>query len=234
MGKAAAQLAVSQPAHIQGDYGFGARAERASPRPHPSGVEPTIYGSALLKWSVTVFDDLRQGVDEIDFLADPTAGELRFGTSEVMMAALVPAVIDRVSREYPRMVFRVLQAASVAQQYGDLRARNVDFIFGRLATPVVDEDLNVEILSEDRLSIVAGIDSKWQRRRKINPAELINEPWALPPYDSFIGSIVKEAFLAKGLDLPRQTVTSNAVQLIIAMVATGRFLGVCCRYRSFD
>jgi DNA-binding transcriptional LysR family regulator len=53
-----------------------------------------------------------------------------------------------------------------------------------------------------------------------------NELWALPPYDLLAGAIVKEAFRAKGLDPPRQAAMSNTLQLISAMVATGRFLGV--------
>jgi DNA-binding transcriptional LysR family regulator len=226
MGKAGARLAVSQPAISKAitdlERVMGVRLLDRSRR----GVEPTTYGSALVKWSVTVFDNLKQSVDEIDFLADPSAGELRVGTSEVMLRALVPTVIDRLSRRYPRMLFSVLMSANTTAQYSDLRARNVDLVFGRLVAPVIDDDLNVEILCEDQLCVVAGMNSIWQRRRRIEAAELINEPWALPPYDSFIGSVVKEAFRAKGLDPPRQTAMSNTVQLIIAMVATGRFLGV--------
>ena len=45
------------------------------------GVEPTIYGRALLNGGVTVFDELRQRVQEIEFLKDPTAGELRIGAT---------------------------------------------------------------------------------------------------------------------------------------------------------
>jgi hypothetical protein len=41
------------------------------------GVEPTIYGRALLKGGVAIFGDLRTSVSEIEFLSDPTAGELR-------------------------------------------------------------------------------------------------------------------------------------------------------------
>ena len=37
------------------------------------GVEPTLC--TLLKWAGAVFDDLCQGVREIEFLADPTGGE---------------------------------------------------------------------------------------------------------------------------------------------------------------
>src|SRR6267154_665391 len=127
MGKAATQLAVSQPAISKAitdlERVLGVRLLDRSRR----GVEPTIYGSALLKWSVAVFDNLRQGIDEIDSLADPTAGELRVGTTEAMTAGLVPAVIDRLSRQHPRMVFSVSQAPAVAQLNQDLRERNIDF-----------------------------------------------------------------------------------------------------------
>src|SRR5215831_2806864 len=37
------------------------------------GIAPTEYGRALLKCGLAVFDDLRQGVKNIEFLADPTA-----------------------------------------------------------------------------------------------------------------------------------------------------------------
>jgi DNA-binding transcriptional LysR family regulator len=38
------------------------------------GVTPTEYGRALLNRCVTVFDELRQGVKNIEHLADATAG----------------------------------------------------------------------------------------------------------------------------------------------------------------
>src|SRR5712691_10701285 len=61
----------------------------------PQGVEPTLYGRALRKLAITVFDDLRQGMQEIEFLADPTAGELRIGCNETTTGGLVSAAIDR-------------------------------------------------------------------------------------------------------------------------------------------
>src|SRR5262245_25932428 len=71
----------------------------------PQGVEPTLYGRALRKLAVTVFDDLRQGIQEIEFLANPTAGEVRIGCSESMTAGLVSAAISRLSQRYPKFIF---------------------------------------------------------------------------------------------------------------------------------
>jgi DNA-binding transcriptional LysR family regulator len=226
MSKAAEQLAISQPVVSKSvddlEHALGVPLLDRSPQ----GVEPTIYGRAIIGSGVAVFDDLRRGVDQIEFLADPTAGEVRIGCSEIMAAGLLPAVIDRLSRQFPRLVFNVIQAPLIELQYRDLRARNVDLILGRMVTPIADEDLNAEILFDDPLFVVAGTNSKWVRRRRIKPAELLNETWCLPPYDILIGSHIAEAFRAQGLDVPRHTVVSASIQLFSALLATGRFLGV--------
>src|SRR4051812_46227437 len=43
------------------------------------GAEPTVYGAALLKRGVAAFDELKQGVRDIESLVDPTAGDVRIG-----------------------------------------------------------------------------------------------------------------------------------------------------------
>jgi DNA-binding transcriptional LysR family regulator len=171
MGKAAVELSVSQPAISKAiadlEHTIGVRLlDRTG-----QGVEPTRYGEALLKWGSAVFDDLRQGVKEIEFLSDPTTGEVRVGTTEFATAGLVPAVIDRMSRQFPRLEFNVMQARTIELQYRDLRERNVDFILGQIMTPDTDEDLNLDILFDDPLLVVAGLNSKWSKRRSIDAAE---------------------------------------------------------------
>jgi DNA-binding transcriptional LysR family regulator len=226
MSKAAAELAVSQPAISKAiadmEHTFGVRLlERTA-----QGVEPTPYGHALLKWGTAVFDDLRQGVKEIEFLADPTAGEVRIGGTEISTAGLIPAVIDRMRRNHPRVVFDVIQAQSVELQYRDLRDRSIDLILGRMVIPTGDDDLNYDILFDDPLFVVAGVNNKIvRRRRRIDPAGIINEPWCFPR-GAFIRSRLVEAFRSQGLDPPRHVVASNGIQLLIALLATGHFFGV--------
>src|SRR5947209_15373441 len=48
---------------------------------HQHGVEPTAYGKALLARCVAIFDELREGIKNIEYLADPTAGEVRIGAT---------------------------------------------------------------------------------------------------------------------------------------------------------
>src|SRR5262245_16086236 len=82
-----------------------------------SGVEPTPYGRALLKSGVAVFDEMRKGLQQIEFIKQPDAGELRIGSSVVMDSGLLPAIIERFSHDFPRAVLRVLQENVAIQQF---------------------------------------------------------------------------------------------------------------------
>ena len=103
MAKAAAALAISQPAVSKAiadmEHTFGLRLLDRS----RSGIEPTAYGRALVMRGQAVFDELKYGVEELAFLADPTVGDLRIGSTESIAAGFLPAVIERFSREQPRV-----------------------------------------------------------------------------------------------------------------------------------
>src|SRR5215470_8067809 len=93
MAKAAQQLNVTQPAVSKaiGDLEHTLGVRLLDRR--PQGVEPTIYGHALLKRGNAVFDELKQSIRDIEFLADPTVGEVRFGCPETLAGAvLLPAI----------------------------------------------------------------------------------------------------------------------------------------------
>jgi DNA-binding transcriptional LysR family regulator len=189
------------------------------------GAEPTIYGAALLKRGATVFDELREGVKDIEFLVDPTAGEVRIGCHPFLAPTFVAAVIDRVSQRYPRIVFHLV-TAQVENLRHELSERNVDLLVAQRFGPLANERLEFEVLYDDAHVVVVGAQSPWVRRRRIKLTELVNESWALPPPESVLGSIVTEAFRAAGLEYPRTTVFAFPAEVRIALVATGRFLTI--------
>jgi len=178
-----------------------------------------------LKSSVAIFDELRQSIGEIKFLADPTVGELRIACADSMLSGLLPVIITRLSSRHPKLTFHVGQAFSGDQLYRQLRERNVDLILGKFAMPLADTDLQPSILFEERYVVVAGEKNPWVRRRNIRLAELVNERWVLQPSDNNVGRVqVAEMFHACGLDFPAATVFSGSIQLYNALVASGQFL----------
>jgi DNA-binding transcriptional LysR family regulator len=192
---------------------------------HQRGIEPTECGRALLNCGTAVFDDLRQGVKQIEFLADPTAGEVRIGTTAFLAAGFVSALIDRLSRRYPRIKFHVT-SGYIEELHRQLGERTVDLLFVRSAGPIVDDRLAFEFLFDDRYVVAASAKNRLVRRRKIQIAELADESWVLPPPASVIGSIVLEAFRGAGLDYPRATVVTDSPHMRFSLLATGRFITV--------
>ena len=226
MAKAAERLAVSQPVVSQAiadlEHTLGVRLLDRSRR----GAEPTVYGSALVKHGMTAFDALRQGVKEIEFLADSSVGELRIGCPEWIAAGLLPVVLDRLAQQHPRLVFHVDQTIPATSEFRELRQRSIDLVLGRISTPFVAEDLDADILYQERLSVVAGSQNRWARRRKIELAELVDEPWILTPQNELPGSLITEAFHASGLTPPQPKFLSFSVHLRRRLLATGRYLSV--------
>jgi DNA-binding transcriptional LysR family regulator len=226
MARAAEHLAISQPAVSKAiadlENTLGVRL--LDRRPH--GLELTLYGRAFFKRSIAIFNDLTTSVTELEFLADPTAGELRIGTTVAMAAGLVCNIVDRLSRQYPRLAFRVTVGDLPDLQDRELREHDIDLMIGRLPDAIPAEDTETEVLLEETAFVVAGMHSPWTRRRKIELAELINEPWSLSVPESFPGSLVERVFRARGLAHPRTGMRSQSLEMHNALLATGRFLGI--------
>src|SRR5258706_6262 len=224
MAKAAEHLAVSQPAVSDAIANLeAALAVRLLDR-SPQGVKPTIYADALLKRGDVVFDELRQRIKDIEFLANPAAGEVRVGCPE-SLAFLSSAIINRISQRYPEVVVHILTTQPATLEFHELRQRKVDLLLGRISTPLVDDDVDVEVLFEDRLFVVAGARNRWTRRRKIELAELMNERWLLLPANNALSSLIAQAFQARGLTVPLASVTAD-IHVRIHLLASGRFVTI--------
>jgi DNA-binding transcriptional LysR family regulator len=228
MAKAARELAMSQPAVSEAianlEHMLHVRLLDRGPR----GIEPTIYAVAMLKRSATVFDELKQSVRDVEFLSDPTTGELRIASVESITATILPPVIRRFSQQYPSVVLHIDDVPFQAQALSALQDRKYDLVLSRLELPFSDDpvlqDANVEPLFEDQLVVAAGRRSRWARSRRIDLADLIDEPWMLTAPSTWNYDRVAEAFQARGLALPKVSLVTTSVHLRSSLPADGPFI----------
>jgi DNA-binding transcriptional LysR family regulator len=223
MGKAAERLAVSQPSVSKAiadiEHAVGVRLLDRTPK----GVELTNYGRALLRRGMGAFDELRQGIKEIESLADPSAGEVHVGCPEALATGLMNEVINRFSRRYPRVLVNVTAANNLSREFRLLRDRMVDFLIGALPQPFGQDDLKHEVLYRDRAYFLCGNKHKLAKRRRVELADLVNEPWLLPHHSVFT-TYLTQAFLASGLPVPTLGVRSFSVAQRVSLLATNRFV----------
>lgn len=234
MAKAAEQLHLSQPAVSKAiaemEQTLGARLlERGR-----QGVQATPQGLILLQRSLAIHDELRQGLNEIEHLADPSTGEVRVAAPEPIAAGILTELIARFTRKYPRANIAITQTpvASLhllSPRYHDLRERRVDMVLAPIFGGAAEDDLATEKLFEDPSVIATSAKSPWLRRRRVTLADLAGEPWVLQPPDTLAGRTHAEAFEAEGLSVPANTIRSHSVHVQIGLAGSKGYLTILPR-----
>jgi DNA-binding transcriptional LysR family regulator len=224
MAHAAERLALSQPAISKAisdmERTLGATLLDRSSR----GVELTECGRLLVERSRVIFDEVRQGVSDIESASDPTRGQIRLGTTEPL-TVVASEIISRLSGKYPRISYVVTVSDNDTLARG-LRERNLDVLLTRWAPPLVADDLAAEVLFRSPLGVLAERHHPLLRRRNLELAELMGERWTLSPADSFLGRVVVELFGRRGLPLPSCVVTTVSISMRLNLLACGGFLSV--------
>jgi DNA-binding transcriptional LysR family regulator len=207
------------------DQRTGAYPRRASSGAKSARCRSTEYGRTMLNRSHAAFDELRQGVKDIEFLADPTAGEVRIGSTAPLAASFVSTIVDRLHRRHPRMVFHVVTENTDSLQR-ELEERNIDLLVMRRIGPFADDRVSFEVLYDNPYFVAAGAKNPWARRRHVELADLVGELWVLPPARSRFGGLVRDVFRGKGLPCPRPAVIAQGLEMIVNLLGTGRYLAV--------
>lgn len=224
MAKASEHLAITQPVISKSiadlESTLGLRLLDRSSR----GVEPTVYGRALIARSVAVFNDLRTSVNELEFMSEGTGGHLRIGSSDAIAFGMLSAILERLGSRYPRLTFETISGLP----YDDLLAHKIDLVIGRLPNVLPDE-ADVTALYEEEAYIVTGEHNALTRRRKVPLAELVDYPWCGNRFEDFPFSLWADAFRVRGLKMPRNVVVTRSLLTQMSLARTGRFLAILPR-----
>ena len=229
MAKASAHLAISHPvvsktiSDLERTLGVQLFDRNAK------GVELTIYGRALLKCGVTVFDEMRQGLKQIEFLTHPNSGELGIGCTEIAVAGILPGITGRFQKKYPAVNLRMVLTDTATLEFNELRERRVELQIGRMPKSFPNDELTAEPLLDEPFLVVAGADSSWSRRTRLKLPDLANAPWVLPPYDSIPGMLIQEIFRAADVELPHPSIATLSIELTRKLVSDGEYVGLLPR-----
>jgi DNA-binding transcriptional LysR family regulator len=226
MAKAASKLGVSTPSISEAiadlEHSLGVRLlDRSS-----KGVVITRYGEAVLARGRAAFDELRQGIRDIEFIADPHAGELRIGCPEPLASGFLLPVMERLTIDYPRIKFHIEQTRQPSMELPELHERKVDLVLAPLlrdaAQARLRDQLRAEVLFNDRFTLVVGEKSKWARRRKLQLADVVNDPWIMPPLDALDAYFPTAGFTSAGV--PNFVITTLSHHVRMNLVGSGRFI----------
>ena len=179
MAKAAERLALSQPAISKAvsdmEHTLGAPLLDRSSR----GVELTECGRLLVQRARVIFDEVRQGVSDIEHLSDPTRGIVKIGTTEPV-TGVISEIISRLVRKYPRVSYDVM-VSDLDTLVGELRERTRDLVITRWVPPPVAHDLAIQVLFKSPLAVMAARRHPLLLRKKLSLGDLMEQQWTLSP-----------------------------------------------------
>jgi DNA-binding transcriptional LysR family regulator len=223
MRKAAGQLNLSQPAVSKAVAELEDALGLTLLQRGRQGVEPTAFGTALVRRSEALIDGVRDALRELTELADPESGEIRLGAIETVQAGVIGATLSSVLARHPRIrvVMEIGQSADLVDHF--LLRRRIDFAVARpyFALP---PELEGEALFHDRLQVVVGQAHPLARKRKLRLPDLMHENWILSRNEVLHDSPVVEAFRDEGLDLPARLIIAGGLAQRYTMLGTGRFV----------
>jgi DNA-binding transcriptional LysR family regulator len=172
--RAAADLRVSQPglsraiARLERELGT-ALFDREG-----RGVRLSRYGEVFREHALRLVAEEDSARRALALVADPDRGELRLGFLHTQGATLVPDLIRRFRRRYPRVTFRLLQD-STARMEAAVRVGEADFAI--VSPRPADPAFSWWPLVVERLLLAVPAGHRLARRSRVRLADVAGEPF---------------------------------------------------------
>jgi DNA-binding transcriptional LysR family regulator len=155
----------------------------------------------------------------------PTMHGPNVGTSSDHRSTLRAGRMATKFAGHPRVICHVIIGVHETI-CGALEERDVDVVISAITAPFAEDHRQAEALYTGSRFVVAAAENPWARRRRVGLADLMNEPWTLPPPNSLAGAIANDDYRAARLDVPRAAVIIPTDVARLALVAKGRFLTI--------
>lgn len=183
------------------------------------GIAPNHIGLALMRRSGMLVAELAAAQQEAAVMRAGASGLLRIGTFSG--STTLPQGIVELRRRMPQVVVQIREA-QVDQLIADLLQGEIDCIVGAFAPDELNNErldrLQVELLAEDRLCVVASKTHPLARKKKIAWDQLAAQPWILPPRGSLLRRAIVAACLEAGVMAPQACIECLSPLTVLTLV----------------
>ncbi len=171
------------------------------------GLRPNPEGELMIRYARRMIHDLLAAQSEIQQLEQGLTGSVMVGSVQSSASQLLPRSVARLLSQHPGLHVSVQEGES--HMLADaLRAGKLDLLVGRLNTGSAHHDLNVDIISTEPFVVVANCHHPFATREQIDPSELVNEQWILPPRTTPIRHVIDSLFIQHVRQTPARVIDS--------------------------
>ncbi|NNB50136.1 LysR family transcriptional regulator [Pseudomonas fragi] len=178
----------------------------------PRGLLPTRASLDILFPVRRALNELRHIDTDISALQGTLQGVVQVGALPLGRTRILPEAIVRLMREHPGI--QVITNESPFDLLAtELRAGDVDFIFGALRSTAYASDLSGEALLTEEMVVLARRGHPLYSKSTVQ-AELADAQWVLPRAGSPARHMLDDCFTAFGIAPPRPMVECGDMAII--------------------
>lgn len=192
---------------------------------HARGMEPTVYGEVMIRYARGVLHDFAHAGDEMAALAAGASGLVRIGSVMGATPVLLTQGLARFKAGNPRMRVSLQVDTSDLLMPALLRG-DVDVVLGRLPDQFYDEDLEIEQLEGEPMSVVARPGHPLFGLAKVTLADLVAQTWILHPLGSPMRRRVEQALQHASLSAPPDIVETSSILATTSLLEASDMISV--------
>jgi DNA-binding transcriptional LysR family regulator len=215
--RAAEALQMTQPAASKGLKGMEDLLQVRLFQRLSRGMEPTIFGAAMIGHARTALTSLALAHEDIAALKTGLPGQVTIGAIMSPSLSVLPRAIARVKQATPLMRIGVeIETSGVL--LGRLRHGTLDFLVARLRDGDSDAQLHYEELADEPVCVVARVGHPLARAAALELADLASCAWVVAPQGSTLRHRFDIMFRRAGLTPPGNVVETTALLLILPLL----------------
>jgi DNA-binding transcriptional LysR family regulator len=165
----------------------------------------------------TALAEMDRARDEIAALKSGLTGRTVIGAVLNPGMNLVPMAVASLKQRQPRILVRIEIDNSDALVRRLLKGE-LDIVVARLLGSHGAGELSFEPLAVETHGVIARAAHPFPRKRRLDLADLADQPWILPPSGSLLRDRLDAMFVQRGLGPLRNVVETASIQVIISLL----------------
>jgi DNA-binding transcriptional LysR family regulator len=180
-------------------------------------VRITPAGETLLQLAIRVFEDIKETTASITETQEKLTGSVRLVGGMTVSLYVFPSLLKEFRTEHPEVDVKVFTGPT-DRLIRKLRSGGADV--GLITLPIDEPDLVAVPVMREELMLVTYPTHPLAKRSRVEPEDLVRQPFILYEPGSNTRRVIDEFFLRESIR-PRMVMETENVEIIKAMVKTG-------------
>ena len=189
------------------------------------GVEPTVYGEALVRRGEQIARQLGDTLDELRALAGGERGEVVIGTGQTWLHGPLPRALAKLVKRRPGVRVRVVNEP-MPQMLDELRASRLDLVFAPWTEEIDRSAIAWTPILVDDLHVMARRDHPLVHSPPASLGDLDPYGWVLSGTANPTRRRLAAIYEHEGLHLPEPVIETESLTLLTSLVRASDLLTV--------